>query len=107
MPGRPAGTDLGATLAGRKVVAMFHATWCPFCVSFAPVFRRLTAAAAAWEPLEVVLDDYDDPRWERYGIDVVPTVIFFDDGRITRRLDGQAGVGLHEAALRQALETVR
>jgi thioredoxin 1 len=96
---------LNAALAGRKVVALFHSTWCPFCRAFAPVFRRL-APGAGYEPLEVVVDDDDDPLWARYGLDVVPTVIFFDDGTITQRLDGRAGVGLEEATLRKALERV-
>jgi thioredoxin 1 len=95
--------DFVAALAGRKVVVLFHATWCPFCRAFVPVFRRL-AADAGYAPLEVVLDEEDDPLWQRFRLDLVPTVVFFDDGAVTRRLDGTAGVGIDERSLRGALE---
>ena len=97
--------ELMAALAGRKVVVLFHATWCPFCRAFVPVFRRF-AEGGAYEPLEVVLDDEEDPRWTRFSIDVVPTVIFFDDGTVTQRIDGRAGVGIEEPTFRKALERV-
>ena len=97
------GIDLDAALAGRKVVALFHATWCPFCRTFVPVFRR-HVGGGAYEPLEVVLDDEQDPLWTRFNIDVVPTVIFFDDGKLKDRLDGQLGVGIDERTFRRVLE---
>ena len=94
---------LDAALVGRRVVVLFHATWCPFCRPVVPVFRRLMGGGA-YELLEVVIDDEQDPLWTRFSIDVVPTVIFFDDGTITERLDGKLGVGLDERALRKSLE---
>ncbi len=98
--------DIDAALAGRKVVVLFHATWCPFCRAFAPVFRRLTGGGS-YEPLEVVLDDEEDPLWTRFNIDVVPAVIFFDSGTITQRLDGKAGRGIDEPTFLSALERAR
>jgi thioredoxin 1 len=100
-------TDLEAALAGRKVVVLFHSSWCPFCRAFAPVFRRVAPASAACTPLEVVIDDDDDPLWERFGIDVVPTVIFFDDGERVGRLNGRPGRGIDEQELLEALGRVR
>jgi thioredoxin 1 len=94
---------LDAALTGRKVVVLFHATWCPFCRAFAPVFGRVAAEGAAWAPLEVVVDEDDDPIWERYHIDVVPTVVFFDDGQPVGRIDGKAGIGIEEPTFRKAL----
>jgi thiol-disulfide isomerase/thioredoxin len=95
--------ELDAALAGRKTVALFHATWCPFCRAFVPVFRRAAPDARGYEPLEVVVDEDDNSLWDRYRIAIVPTVIFFEDGKVVRRLDGKPGVGLDEAGLRQAL----
>jgi thiol-disulfide isomerase/thioredoxin len=96
-------TQLAAALAGRKVAALFTASWCPFCRSFDPVFDAAPVAAAGFEPLRVMLDDEDNPLWAEYHVDVVPTVIFFDDARIVRRLDGRVRIGLDGNALEQAL----
>jgi thioredoxin-like negative regulator of GroEL len=92
------------TLRGRKTVVLFHASWCSFCRDFASIFRTLTDRITTYQRLEVLLDDEAHPLWNRCAIDVIPTVIFFDEGRVVRRLDGAPGVGLKEASLRQALE---
>jgi len=39
-----------------------------------------------------------------YQIAVVPTVLFFDSGRVVKRVNGMSGVGLSAADLRQALK---
>ncbi|HEY3355169.1 MAG TPA: thioredoxin family protein [Polyangia bacterium] len=93
---------LDEALHGRRVMALFHATWCPYCRTFAPVFRQ-AAAPAGYAPLEIVIDDDDDPLWERYAIQLVPTVLFFEEGKVIQRLDGRPGVGLTEPLLRQAI----
>ena len=49
--------------------------------------------------IHVLLDDYDNPLWDDYEIDAVPTVIFFEKGKISKRLDGRLGVGLSEREL--------
>ena len=36
---------------------------------------------------------------EEYSIDVVPTVLLLKNGKVARRLDGVAGVGLDEKQL--------
>ena len=94
--GLAAENDLEGKLSGRNVIVLFQATWCPFCQDFLPLFDRHAATFADFEPLCVALDNDDDPLWEKYGIDVVPTVIAFESGRIAHRLDGRRYVGLSE-----------
>ena len=94
---------LRAFLPGRRAAVLFHATWCPFCRRFQPAFAELAGNAPGWEAAELLLDDEDDPLWEELGIDVVPTVLAWDDGRPAGRLDGQAGIGIREADLRGLL----
>ena len=53
--------------------------------------------------VEVCLDVEDNPLWESYGIEIVPTVLFFSNGEVVRRLDGKPLVGLDLGALDQAL----
>ena len=47
----------------------------------------------------MLLDDYDSPLWEDYGIGAVPTFIYFEDNKVCKRLDGRFGVGLNEKQL--------
>jgi hypothetical protein len=60
---------------------------------FTPVF----ASKLREEGIEgAVLDlsNYDDPLWDTFGIETVPTVIVFEDGEIILRRDGRPGRGL-------------
>jgi hypothetical protein len=37
-----------------------------------------------------------NPLWEKYRIEVVPTVLFFKEKKVSERLDGVLMVGLNE-----------
>jgi len=95
--------SLDAATKGKKAVVLFHTTWCPFCRSFLPEFERETRRAPAVTPIEAVIDEEENPLWEKYSIDIVPTVLFFDAGKLVRRLDGKAGRGLAARDLAAAL----
>jgi len=96
--------QLEAAVEGRESVVLFHASWCPFCRAFKPAFDRLAGPGARFNPIEVLLDDEDDPLWETFSIEAVPTVLFFKGGKVARRLDSKPGVGLTEGDLRLALD---
>lgn len=93
--------SLSAYLSEKpKTIALFILSRCPFCRAFRPAlesFARKNSAGYAF--LEVVLDDEDNPLWEQYGIEVVPTMIVFDGDKIVNRKDGRAGEGLSESDL--------
>jgi thiol-disulfide isomerase/thioredoxin len=97
--------QLDKAIAGKKAVVLFHATWCPFCRAFWPVFERATAGKKL-AAIEAVIDDEDNELWAKYDLEVVPAVLFFEGGKVVRRLDGQPGVGLTEADLSEALQKV-
>ena len=78
----------------KRVLALFYASWCPFCVRFLPIFNKNSSKQDVDLVLRVKVDDYDNPLWNDYSIEAVPTVIFFDEGNISRRLDGRLGYGL-------------
>lgn len=99
-------SDLEKAIQGRKAAVLFHATWCPFCRRFKPVFDRVAARATGMDGVEVLLDDESNPMWTHYRINVVPTVLFFQDGKVERRLDGQPGVGLTEQELTEAFRSL-
>ena len=83
----------------------FLADWCPFCRAFAPKFEAL-GRTGLFEIGTADLTDEETPLWERFGVEVVPTIIAFREGKAIFRRDGTLGRGLAAgdlAALRGAL----
>lgn len=75
------------------VVALFTAQWCPFCREFAPVFESAREESGVTKAI-VELGDLENPLWETFEIQVVPTIIVFRDGAQILRKDGLLGRGL-------------
>ncbi len=48
--------------------------------------------------------DGRDSLCEEYSIEIFPTVILFEDGRVLKRLDGKPHQGLDEKQLKDLLE---
>jgi thioredoxin 1 len=94
---------LASAIAGKKTAVLFHSTWCPFCRSFWPTFQKETARAPGWTPIEAVIDEEENPLWEKFSLDIVPSVLFFEQGKLVKRLDGRAGVGLTAKQLSASL----
>lgn len=88
----------------EKVLALFYASWCPYCKAFVPVFDKKINDFTAGTVIYVLLDDFDNPLWDDYDVEAVPTVIFFEKGKVTRRLDGTSGGGLKEKQFSAWLE---
>jgi len=78
----------------RKVLALFYASWCPYCRGFVPVFDEKTANLGFEQIIHVLLDDYDNPLWDEYNVAAVPAVIAFEEGMVCNRIDGRLGRGL-------------
>lgn len=87
-----------ALKAEPRAMVLFYASWCPFCRAFLPVYEKHAEGGdIVW--LRALVDE-DIDLCDKYGVEVVPTVVFFENGRVCRRLDGVAGVGLNESKLR-------
>ncbi len=100
--------DLNNILAKtEKVLVLFYASWCTYCTRFVPVFDAKIKGSQQTHVIHVLLDDYDNPLWDDYDIEAVPTIIFFENGKINKRLDGRSGVGLNEKQLNVWLEKIR
>jgi thioredoxin 1 len=91
----------------EKVFVLFYATWCPYCVNFVPIFNKKITNSNVGNVIHVLLDDYDNPLWDNYDIEAVPTVIFFEKGKVSKRLDGRFGSGLNEKQLNVWLENFK
>ncbi len=89
--------DLAAELKAKdKIIALFYASWCPFCSRFLPVFKKQAQGKA--RNFLLVQDD-KEILCDKYAIGIFPTVLFFENGVLAKRLDGAAGVGLQEKQL--------
>lgn len=86
--------DFDAEIAGAGGrIVLFYSAWCPFCVSFLPVFEK-AAAVNPPEFAQVCIDDLPALE-ESFDVEVVPTVLFFKSGALKKRLDGVLGRGLN------------
>ena len=89
------GYELEKNLMGKgKVFVLFYASWCPFSRRFLPIFKKYSEA----NPQNCVQVKIDDKTklTEKYSVDVVPTVLVFERGKVIQRLDGEQGAGLDE-----------
>jgi len=71
----------------------FLADWCPFCRSFEALFERFDGSGKFTIAVADV-SDYSSPLWERFAIEIVPTVLAFSDGEVVHRIDGVPMEGL-------------
>lgn len=86
----------------NKMIVLFYATWCPFCVSFLPIFE----SAAKKKPLYFLLaKDNQEKIADEYSVTVYPSVIYFENGTISKRLDGKLRVGLNEKQLSDFIDS--
>ncbi len=83
----------GACAGHDRTMAVFAADWCPACRSFGQtlldgaVMRRLEPYGRVW-----VDTDKNRELLDKYGVESIPTVIFFDrQGREIARFEGAAG----------------
>ena len=80
---------------------LFYADWCPFSLRFLPIFETCAKKTNS-RCYRMTIDEHPD-LCERYGIEVYPTVIFFEKGKVVKRLDGIHGVGLSEQQFRDLI----
>lgn len=84
----------------EPLVALFEASYCPFCVTFRPIVEKYTQTLRG-SLVAVSLDDFENPLWDHYSIEVVPSLIVFFKGKPVFRINGILGVGLSENDLKR------
>ena len=87
----------------NRVFVLFYASWCPFSQRFLPIFEKY-ARDKTQMCLQVKTDDKAS-LCEKYSVEVVPTVLLFQKGKVKKRLDGVPGVGLEEKQLTNLTST--
>ena len=76
----------------KKTVVLFYATWCPYCANFKPTFESAKIETA--NKVGAIIDEDENPLWDRFNIQAVPTMIVFQNGKIISRRDAKKHVGL-------------
>ncbi|HEX3046647.1 MAG TPA: thioredoxin family protein [Bacillota bacterium] len=84
-------------------MALFYSSWCPFCRRFLPVFEKTAGENRQKFTFCMIIDQ--DALEDRFQVEIVPTVLYFEDGTVTKRLDGIAGIGIYENQLADFINT--
>ena len=72
--------EFDATIKEGLVLADFFATWCGPCKMLAPVLEEVANENANISILKIDVDEVG-PLAARYGIQAIPTLILFKDGK--------------------------
>ena len=91
--------------SSEPALVMFTTTWCPFCRRFKPKFLE-SASKADVRCVIAYIDDWENPLWDEYKVDVVPTLVLFENGKPVYRRDGVLGRGLGERDIADILSRV-
>lgn len=96
--------DLDTLLKTKeRIFILFYASWCYFSQRFLPIYKKY--AQKNKENFRCILIDDKTFLCDKYSINVYPTVLFFEKGNVTKRLDGMSGVGLNEEQLAELIKT--
>lgn len=89
---KPEEFDSKVLADNKKTVVLFYATWCPYCSNFKPTFESAKIETA--NKVGAIIDEDENPLWDRFNIQSVPTMIVFQNGKIVSRRDAKKHVGL-------------
>jgi thioredoxin 1 len=99
---------------GNKALVMFYADWCPFCQNFKSIFESLISVILKdskskrdYQMYGAKVNDDDNPLWDRFSINSIPTLIAFEKKKIVARRDAKMGVGLTKSDLNSMLKELK
>ncbi|MEE8133234.1 MAG: thioredoxin family protein [Nitrososphaerales archaeon] len=79
-----------------KYLVLFYADWCPYCTKFKVAFEKYEGKFS-YKMVGAKVNEDENPLWDLFKIESVPTMIAFDNGEIVCRRDAVRGVGLTSA----------
>ncbi|HKW04075.1 MAG TPA: thioredoxin family protein [Nitrososphaerales archaeon] len=89
-------------------IAVFEAKWCGFCRRFNELLKNFLPTNPPDAQLDVIdTDSGDGSLWEKFQIDIVPTIIVFKEGREIFRRNGVSMRGLNQGDLEAAIESTK
>jgi thioredoxin 1 len=91
-------------LPGERIV-LFAADWCGYCRRFISLLSNYKGSEGASREIIIVnVESGDGSLWDKYKVDLVPTLVVFKDGKETFRRGARPSVGLRESDLKDVLE---
>ncbi len=86
--------NIGAFLEkGGNEVVLFYADWCRYCQAFLKLLEQ-NRKGLKHEVNMADLTDEENPLWDRFDVQVVPTLVAFSDGKEVARKQGVPYKGL-------------
>ena len=76
----------------KKMLVLFYADWCPYCANFKPTFEEIDSSNL--QKKVALVNEDENPLWDRFSIQAIPTMIAFQNGKILTRRDAKKGKGL-------------
>lgn len=70
-----------------KVLVDFFATWCGPCQMLSPVLEKISEEETEIKIVKVNIDEETKLSIEN-GVEVVPTLVLYDNGKVVRKLEG-------------------
>ena len=89
---KPEEFDSKVLNSDKKTVVLFYATLCPYCSNFKPTFESAKIETA--NKMGSIIDEDENPLWDRFNIQAVPTMIVFENGKVVSRRDAKKHIGL-------------
>ena len=100
--------ELDSATSGKNSLILFYADWCYYCKIFIPIFENSIKNLNNDKVLfgGVKLNENENPLWDKYGINAVPTLIAFSKNKIRDRRDAKKGVGLTRRDIEAILSNI-
>ena len=84
--------DAKVLSSNKKTLVLFYASWCPYCANFKPTFE--SSKINAINRIGALVDEDENPLWDKFNIQAVPTMIAFENGKMIARRDAKKHIGL-------------
>lgn len=89
--------DFKKAINEKEVLVLFYAPWCGFSRRFLPAFEEYSKTCSK---KCAIVNKEESPRLcNEYSIKYYPTVIWFKEGKVSKRLDSKPGIGLNKEQL--------